>query len=83
MHALGIGRLSRLLDGGDRGHVDPLVGLAIDAIHMPVLAAERHHGFALGVPVQHRRRADIEIKPVVGRHLVPPLERTGARVQYH
>ena len=56
------------------------MGFAIDAVNMTVLAAHRDHGVAFAVPVQHRGRADIEIQTIVGRHLMPPFERTGARV---
>ena len=58
------------------------MGFAINAVEVPVLTAERNHRQALTGPIEHRCRADIEIESIVGRHLMPPLERTGACVQH-
>ena len=80
MHTRGVWRMGGFLDGGDRRRKGALMGFAIDAVNMTVLAAHRDHGVAFAVPVQHRGRADIEIQTIVGRHLMPPFERTGARV---
>src|SRR6185369_8842893 len=76
-------RLFGLFDSCHWGHKHLLVGFAVNAVKMTILTPERHHGLARIIPVQHRRRPEIEIKPIVRRHLMPPLQCAGARVEHH
>src|SRR5579871_6855721 len=52
-------------------------------MHITILAGGCHDIPALAIRVEHGARGQIQIMPIVGNKLIPPLQGAGPCIEYH